>query len=170
MQRSEIEGHPSFPFNDFRTNDASFLLLDLYWPAVLSQALGDEAADVVPLGESDQDVDHYGTPNLLHFWLPKRGRGVRLMLNDPPDPDGEFPHSKLFASAEMYERPVEWDLPTDGQIADRVFKMEVLVLIADTDPAVADAVAAAAKTFLQTDISLAQMGDYCTALEKDWMI
>lgn len=169
MKRQELEALPNYPFRDFRTNDASFLLLELYWPAVISEALGPEAsALVIPLADADQDIHSFGCPMLMGFWIPKIGRGLRVLYNDPPE-DITHPHSPLFASASIAERPPEWSLPTGGQIPGPVTRMEELVLIADTDPAVADAVTKAAQLFLLTDISLQDMQDYCDRLEAAWL-
>jgi hypothetical protein len=184
MTRTELEAHPSFPFSDFRTSTASFLLLELYWPAVLRPVLGALADEVVPLGEADQDVDGFGTPNLLYFWLPRRGRGLRLMYNNPPfdelrdgsddaadaETDDRPAHSRLFAAAEIHERPSDWPLPDGGQLDSPATRAEMLVLIADTDPRVADAVAEAARAFLTTDISLADMQAACARLETQWQL
>lgn len=46
MQLAEIKKHPYFPFRDFRENDLSFLLLELYWVELFSSALsGARATD-----------------------------------------------------------------------------------------------------------------------------
>ena len=41
----EIKRHPSFPFRDFRTDDLSFLMLELYWAELFRAAIPPEAAD-----------------------------------------------------------------------------------------------------------------------------
>ena len=175
MRRREIEAHPLYPFGDFRTNEASFLLLELYWPAVLAEALGPEwAAQAVPLGEADRDTAGFGTPVLCHFWLPRRGRGVRVLHNDPPDPpaegDQDWFHSRLFLSASRQERPGDWDLPTGGQVPGPVHAFEELLCIADTAPEVADAVAEAASRFLLGDVGLDEMARWCARVERSWAV
>jgi hypothetical protein len=177
MTRQELEAHPSFPFNDFRSNVASFLLLELYWPAVLSEALGAElSSQAVPLAVADRDLDAFGTPVLLSAWFPRRGRGIRVLFNDPPDPwpadmpEPAPPHSRLFLSASVATRPEPWDFPDGGQLAAPVRSMEELVAIADTDIAVADAVAQAARVFLTTDIALDDMARRCAATEAAWIV
>lgn len=177
MRRHELEAHPLFPYNDFRTNSAAFLLLELYWPAVLAEALGPElTAQAVPLAVADRDTDLLGTPVLLAVWFPQRGRGIRVLFNDPPDPwpaydpDPVPPHSRLFLSASVATRPEPWDFPDGGQLAEPVRSMEELVAIADTDIAVADALAQAARTFLTTDISLEEMARRCAATEVAWAL
>lgn len=169
MDRRALEALPGFPFSRFRTNEADFLLLELYWPAVIREAIGPEASALaVPLAEADQDVDTFGTPVLLSFWIPRIGRGLRVLYNDPPEgaPRAE---SQLFAAAAIREQPPGWELPTNGQSAPSVERMEELVIIADTDPAVADAVAEAARRFLLSDITLDEMQAYCEALEAAWL-
>lgn len=81
MTLDEILRHPLFPFADFRTNDASFLMLELYWAAVAQQALGPEvSARVAPLMETDRDPENWGDPVMLDFWLPDIRRGARVLL------------------------------------------------------------------------------------------
>lgn len=169
MDRHALEALPSFPFSAFRTSDAEFLLLELYWPAVIREAIGPEASALaVPLAEADQDVENFGAPVLLSFWLPQRGRGLRVLYNDPPEDDSPS-ESQLFAAVSIREQPPEWELPTAGQDAVATDHMEELVIIADTDPAVADAVAEAARLFLLSDISMVEMEAYCEALETTWL-
>ncbi|RAP41074.1 hypothetical protein BYZ73_11615 [Rhodovulum viride] len=169
MDRSALEALPNFPFSRFRTSEAEFLLLELYWPAVIREAIGPEAgALVVPLAEADQDSQNFGTPVLLSFWIPRIGRGLRVLHNDPPDGESRS-ESQLFASAAIRQQPPGWELPADGQSAPAVDRMEELVVIADTDPAVADAVAEAARLFLLKDIPLADMQAYCDELEAEWL-
>ena len=174
MNRPEIEAHPLYPFTDFRRNDASFLLLELYWPAVIASALGrDLTMQVVPLAEADRDPDGFGNPALLHFWIPRRGRGLRILYNDPPEALGaEAPHirSPLYMAASLSERPEPWDLPTGGQIPGPVHAMEELVCIADTSLQVADAVHDAARLFFRSKITLAEMQEYCDLVEKAWAV
>lgn len=169
MNRRELETSPYFPFANFRGSDPEFLLLELYWPAVIRAAIGEEvSAKVVPLAEADQDEGEFGTPTLISFWIPQVGRGVRVLYNDPPDEAQS--HARLFASAAVYERPPHWDLPTAGQVDGPVYRMEELVFIADTDPAVADDVAEAARLFLTTAIPLDEMQDVCAKLEAKWLL
>lgn len=81
MTLDQILRHPLFPFADFRTNDASFLMLELYWAAVAQQALGPEvSARVAPLMEADRDPENWGDPVMLDFWLPDIRRGARILL------------------------------------------------------------------------------------------
>jgi hypothetical protein len=177
MSRREIEAHPLFPFTDFRANPAAFLLLELYWPAVLAEALGpDLAAQAVPLAMADRDTAGLGTPVLLSVWFPRRGRGVRVLFNAPPDawpeddPEPAPPHSRLFLSASVATRPAPWDFPDAGQLAEPRREIEELVAIADTDIAVADALAQAAVVFLTTDITLEDMQRRCAATETAWAL
>ncbi len=169
MDRHALEALPSFPFSAFRTSDAEFLLLELYWPAVIREALGAEASALaVPLAEADQDPENFGAPVLLSFWLPQKGRGLRILYNDPPEGESQS-ESQLFAAVSIRRQPPEWELPTAGQHAASTSQMEELVIIAETDAAVADAVAEAARLFLLTDISMADMEAYCDALEAAWL-
>lgn len=89
MNRTQLESHPLFPFADFRENDASFLLLELYWPAALAEVLPEDLLkQIVPLADADQDKEKSGcSPLLLSFWLPRLGRGFRILYNDHDLPD-----------------------------------------------------------------------------------
>ncbi|MBL3576125.1 hypothetical protein JMK10_17610 [Rhodovulum sulfidophilum] len=81
MDLVQILEHPLFPFSDFRTNDASFLMLELYWAAVAREALGDDvAARVEPLQETDRDTENWGDPLMLDFWIPDLRRGAKVEL------------------------------------------------------------------------------------------
>jgi hypothetical protein len=82
MKLVDIEKHPLYPFSDFRTNDASFLMLELYWTSVAQEALGDElSTQVVPTLLADQDKERTGEmPNMLGFWIPNLNKGARIML------------------------------------------------------------------------------------------
>ncbi len=81
MELDQMLRHPLFPFADFRSNDASFRLLELYWAAVAREALGGEvSALVVPLQVTDQDKENWGDPLMLDFWIPKQRRGAKVTL------------------------------------------------------------------------------------------
>ncbi|MGX9935624.1 hypothetical protein ACVFVO_09575 [Advenella kashmirensis] len=81
MELDQILRHPQFPFSDFRTNDASFLMLELYWIAVARDALGEEvSALVVPLQVTDQDKENWGDPLMFDFWIPTQSRGAKVTL------------------------------------------------------------------------------------------
>ncbi len=84
MELDQIVAHPLFPFADFRTNDASFLLLELYWAAVAQRALGPAAAQVVPLMAADRDPEGWGDPVMLDVWMPDRRRGAKVLLAENP--------------------------------------------------------------------------------------
>lgn len=170
MKRQEIEAVSQYPFSDFRKNDTDFALLYLYWPSVVAEAIGPElSALIVPLSEPDQDRAGFGTPTLMSFWIPQIGRGIRLLYNDPADPESDGPRSRLFASVSLSQCPPFWELPTGGQVDRPVHCMEELVFIADTHPDVADAVAATIRHFLVERVSLADMQARCTSLEARWL-
>lgn len=81
MTLDEIKQHPSYPFLDFATNDASFLLLELFWTQVAREALGEDlSASAVPLMQAQQED---GNP-ILFFRLPDLegglGRAARVIL------------------------------------------------------------------------------------------
>ncbi len=81
MDLNKIIQHPLFPFSDFRTNDASFLMLELYWGAVAREALGEEvSAHVVPLQSTDRDAENWGDPLMIDFWVPSQRRGAKVTL------------------------------------------------------------------------------------------
>ena len=61
MELNQILRHPLFPFADFRTDDASFPMQELYWAALAREALGKEvSALAVPLQETDRDTGNWG--------------------------------------------------------------------------------------------------------------
>lgn len=81
MELSQILRHPLFPFADFRTSDASFLMLELYWAALAREALGEEVpALAVPLQATDRDTEYWGDPLMIDFWIPGQRRGAKVML------------------------------------------------------------------------------------------
>ncbi len=81
MKLDQILRHALFPFADFRTNDASFLMLELYWATVAREALGERvSALVVPLQAADQDKGNWGDPLMLDFWIPGQRRGAKVVL------------------------------------------------------------------------------------------
>lgn len=77
MTLDEFIQHPLYPFLKFRTDDAEFLLPELFWTQLAREALGEElAATAVPLMEADQ-AD--GNPILLSR-LSHITRAVRVVL------------------------------------------------------------------------------------------
>lgn len=81
MKLSEIIAHPLFPFSDFRDNDASFLMLELYWAALARDVLGAEAsASAAPLQAAERDVEAFGDPLMIDFWIPHLRRGAKVTL------------------------------------------------------------------------------------------
>lgn len=89
MSSDRIRQHPLFPFADFRTSDASFQMLEVYWAAAVREALGEAlAAQMVPLMAMDRDTEcrgdavtvGWGNPVMVDFWRPDQRRGVRVML------------------------------------------------------------------------------------------
>ncbi|MCU0910884.1 MAG: hypothetical protein MUE98_05910 [Rhodobacteraceae bacterium] len=170
MGRRAIEADPLYPFADFRTDAASFALLGRYWPAVFAEALGpEEAARVVPLCAADRDAAGFGTPVLCSFWLPRRGRGVRVLFNDPPGV-GTANRGRLFLSAGREVRPDGWPLPTGGQVPGPVHAFDELLCIADTAPEVADAVAEVALAFLLGGLAPEETARLCAQVERAWAV
>lgn len=81
MKLDQILRHSLFPFADFRTNDASFRMLEFYWAAVVRDALGQQVqALVAPLQSADQDTENWGDPLMFDFWIPNQRRGTKLVL------------------------------------------------------------------------------------------
>ncbi|NKC52054.1 hypothetical protein HED63_24545 [Ochrobactrum cytisi] len=81
MKLDQILRHSLFPFADFRTNDASFRMLEFYWAAVVRDALGQQVqALVAPLQFADQDTENWGDPLMFDFWIPNQRRGTKLVL------------------------------------------------------------------------------------------
>lgn len=109
MELSQILRHPLFPFADFRTNDASFLMLELYWAALAREALGEEvSALAVPLQATERDTENWGDPLMIDFWIPDRRRGAKVTLlenteglpacRDTPDKFDCFPSIVIYMS------------------------------------------------------------------------
>lgn len=81
MTLDELSTHALYPFQDFRENDASFLLLELYWTLVAQNALTSRPnLQVEPLQDADQDREHWGDPVMLDFWCPAIRRGIKVIL------------------------------------------------------------------------------------------
>lgn len=81
MTLEELTRHALYPFQDFRENDASFLLLELYWTLIVEEALAPwPDLQLEPLQAADQDRDHWGNPTMLRFWAPALRRSVRILL------------------------------------------------------------------------------------------
>lgn len=79
MKLDQILCHPLFPFTDFRTNEASFLMLEHYWAVAAQDALGEEIwVQCVPLQAADQDKENWGDPLMLDFWIPGQRRGAKV--------------------------------------------------------------------------------------------
>lgn len=81
MTLDELTRHALYPFQDFRENDASFLLLELYWTLIVEEALAPwPDLQLEPLQAADQDRDHWGNPTMLRFWAPALRRSVQILL------------------------------------------------------------------------------------------
>lgn len=77
----EIRSHAQYPFSDFRENDASFLMLELFWTAFISETVGaDLTAEMEILQDFERDLDRNYDPLMIDFWIPKMRRGVRVLL------------------------------------------------------------------------------------------
>ncbi|SFJ61241.1 hypothetical protein [Jannaschia pohangensis] len=88
MTLDELRAHSLFPFADFRENDASFLMLELYWAALAREALGEDfAARCQPLQAAERDAEDvtYWEPVMLDFWRPDLRRGARILLLENPE-------------------------------------------------------------------------------------
>lgn len=84
MQLKDFAAHPLYPFTDFATNEASFLMCELLWTAIAREALaGAPDMQIVPLMEAQPD----GNP-ILFFRTenaPQGDRAIRVLLIDNPD-------------------------------------------------------------------------------------
>lgn len=104
MTLDDIKKHPLFPFTQFQTDDAAFLMLELFWTQLAQEALGPElAATAIPLMEADQED---GNP-ILFFRLPKPARAIRVVLtfNDDLLP---LPQDRTPENPYVYYRPIEF--------------------------------------------------------------
>ena len=104
MTLDEIKKHPLFPFEQFRTNDAAFLMLELFWTQLAQEVLGAKlSATAVPLMEADQED---GNP-VLFFRLPDLALAIRVVLtfNDDNLP---MPNERTADNPYVYFRPVEF--------------------------------------------------------------
>lgn len=82
---NDYKKHPLFPFADFRTNDASFLLLELFWTQVAREALGEELSQQcvsLQACERDDGEEPFYDPLMIDFWIPDMRRGAKVTLNE----------------------------------------------------------------------------------------
>ena len=101
MKVFDYKKHPLFPFADFRTNDASFLLLELFWTQVAREALGEELSQQCrPLQKCERDdgPEPFYNPLMIDFWIPEMRRGVKVVLQE------NFDNSVLRINAKGKER------------------------------------------------------------------
>jgi hypothetical protein len=104
MTLDDIKKHPLFPFVKFQTDDAAFLMLELFWTQLAQEALGpDLAATAVPLMEADQKD---GNP-ILFFRLPNPARAIRVVLTFNDD-DLPMPQNRTPENPYVYHRPIEF--------------------------------------------------------------
>lgn len=83
MEIEEYKNNPLFPFVDFRNNDASFMMLELFWTDLVRETLGEELSQkCVPLQDIERDngEEYFHDPVMIDFWIPEMRRGVRVSL------------------------------------------------------------------------------------------
>jgi hypothetical protein len=101
MNISDYKKHPLFPFSDFRENDASFLLLELFWTQLVKETIGEELSQkCVPLQDFERDngPEPFHNPVMIDFWMPSLNRGARISLTE------NFNNYPLLADAKGDER------------------------------------------------------------------
>lgn len=82
----DIRRHPKFPFDAWREDDVSFLMLELYWAELVRVILGGEMDNYTALFDTQRD----GNP-ILDITNQTVRRGLRLIMieneeNKPPYP------------------------------------------------------------------------------------
>jgi hypothetical protein len=82
----DIRRHPKFPFPDWRQDDASFLMLELYWAELVRFVMGAELAHYAPLWDTERD----GNP-MLTITNQTAQRGLRLIMIDNDDAKPLYP-------------------------------------------------------------------------------
>lgn len=82
MTLDQIKKHPLYPFLQYQTDDAAFLMLELFWTQLAKEAIGEDLAETaIPLMEAQQSD---GNP-ILFFRLPEPARAVRVVLQSNQD-------------------------------------------------------------------------------------
>lgn len=84
----DIRRHPKFPFDAWREDDVSFLMLELYWAELVRVILGDEMANYTPLW----DTDRGGNP-ILDITNQTARRGLRLILIENEENKPRYPEN-----------------------------------------------------------------------------
>lgn len=192
MTPAELKAHPLFPFGDFRTNEASFLLLELFWPAVVAEELPpDVQAHVVPVSDADRDQEGFGCPVMMSFWAPEVGRGLRVLYNDPegslekvkagmderegdegtqidePEPETPRPVSPIFISAARRVLPEPWTLPgKNGPTSANA--LDEVTAIADLSDISISVVKEAAKRLFVLRTPMDELVEWCSATEAQY--
>jgi len=79
----QIKEHPSYPFDDFRDNPLSFLMLELYWVELFAEVVGNDITEWCPFWETEPD----GNP-ILSLKNTSYLRAIRVIqkLNDDSKP------------------------------------------------------------------------------------
>jgi hypothetical protein len=82
----DIRRHPKFPFPDWKEDDISFLMLEIYWAELVRQILGDEMVNYTPLWDTERD----GNPILTITNVNAR-RGLRLVMIENDEKKVPYP-------------------------------------------------------------------------------
>ena len=118
---SQIKAHPSFPFGDFRENQMSFLMLELYWVELFAEVLGDAVSEWNPLSDAEPD----GNPilslvNLTH------ARALRVIQKTNDDSRPAFPEARGEGAYYGLQAWLNLGRTSDGEV-----ELNELVLFAD---------------------------------------
>lgn len=82
----DIRRHPKFPFADWKQDDVSFLMLELYWAELARAILGDEMSNYTALFDTQRD----GNP-ILDITNQTTRRGLRLIMIENEENWPQYP-------------------------------------------------------------------------------
>ena len=152
MKISEFKTHPLFPFMDFRENDASFLLLELFWTVVAKDALGEElTSKCVPLQDCERDIERFYNPVMLDFWIPEMRRGARVTLMENPD---NRPYMADAVGDERFTAYLPFSFHNNVRsVSSPDDEIDQILIHADMSPEAIDCVSNGIKLFLVDKIS-----------------
>ena len=85
----QIKSHPNFPFDDFLTNDISFLMVELYWPELFKEIMGDAWGDWIPSQEAARD----GNP-VFSVHNRTEGRALRVIQKYNEESKPPYPQAR----------------------------------------------------------------------------
>ena len=118
---SQIKAHPNFPFDDFRDNPLSFLMLELYWVELFAEVVGDTVSEWRPLS----DAEPHGNPILSLVNL-SHARALRVIQKVNEDLKPIFPDARGEGTYYGLQAWLNIGRTSDGEV-----ELNELVLFAD---------------------------------------